>query len=190
VTRRVLNLVTYLCPRNYLASGRRPEIIVGGDREPAELSANDTNVIKALLEKPRARLVELAGTTGLNPRTIKNKIQDLQERRVIMGFKSTFDTTTLGISKSRLLLKLHNITAEREEELLTFLRFMKNTTQINKTIGDWDLEIDLETMETGQTRRIILKIKEKFQELIERFNLIQFDQYYKRSYLPKYLFQD
>jgi len=185
----ILNLVTYLCPRNYLKTGtKKVEMIIGGDRDIVDLSENDWIVIKTLLEKPKARLTELAKSTKLNPRTVKNKIIDLEERKILNGFKSIVDTNAIGVTKTRLFLKLHNVTQDRETNLVDFLIKNNNVVQINKTIGDWDVEIDIETIQKGQTRFLILKIKEKFQDIIERFKLIQFDQYHMRSYLPQFIF--
>ena len=42
---------------------------------------------------------------------------------------------------------MHNISKEREEELLNYMLKTKEITQINKTVGDWDMEIDIETLD-------------------------------------------
>lgn len=185
----ILNLVTYICPRNYLVSrGKYFEKIIGGDREIIEFSENEKKVMKCLLEEPTANISNISKTSGLAARTVKNIINELTDRKMMRGFKHIVNPNQLGVTRSRLFLKLHNITPEREQDLVNLLLKRNNIIQINKTIGDWDMEIDLESYEKGQTRFIIMKIKDEFQDLIESFNLIQFDQYFKRSYLPKFVF--
>jgi len=66
----------------------------------------------------------------------------------------------------------------------------REIVQMNKTVGDWDMEIDIESLDSGRIRQIILQIREEFKDIIERFNLIEFHDSYKKSYLPNYLFRE
>jgi hypothetical protein len=64
----------------------------------------------------------------------------------------------------------------------------KEVVQINKTVGDWDMEIDIESPDKNKIRYLTIQIREFFMDLIETFNIMEFYQAYKRDYLPKYLF--
>jgi len=65
--------------------------------------------------------------------------------QIIKGFKYILDTSKLDINKSRLFLKLHNLTIESEESLTEYMLKTKEIITINKTVGDWNLEIDIES---------------------------------------------
>lgn len=189
----VLNLVTHVYPRNYLIKNDAmrelaAEKIVGGDREKETFTSNEMAVIKALLEKPVGRYTELAHMTGLNARTVKSITKSLAKRRVVKGFKFLVGTNTLGINKWRLFLKLHNLNLESEAGLMKYMLRTSEIVQINKTVGDWDMEVDIESMDKNSIRRLMMELREEFKELIERFNLIEFYDYYKRAYLPTFLF--
>ncbi len=192
----ILNLVSYLFPRNFLLSMNNDlgtsnvEVIIGGDREHAEISPNETAVIKNILAEPSIRLTELAKKSGLNIKTAKAALINLQEKNIIKGFKHILDTNILGLNKCRLFLRLHNFDPQREKELTDHLLRTKEIVQANKTVGDWDLEIDIETVDSVRTRAIIMRIRREFRDLIESFNLIDFFMYYKRSYLPKYMLEN
>jgi len=190
----ILNLVSYLFPRNFMLTtnsheASNIEVIIGGDRELADFSPNEKAVIKNILAEPKLRLTELAKRSGLNIKTAKSVLTGLEERNVIKGYKSILDTDTLGLNKCRLFLRLHNISAEREKELNEHLQKTKEIVQANKTVGDWDLEVDIEAEGSVRTRAIIMRMRREFRDLIESFNLIDFFTYYKRSYLPMYLFE-
>lgn len=81
------------------------------------------------------------------------------------------------------------MSAERDAELLTFLREAKEIVQVNRTIGDWNMEIDIESFDKKRIRYIILRLREEFKDIIETFNLIDFYKTHKVSYLPLFLFQ-
>ncbi len=191
----ILNLVTYIYPKNYLAkkidiSQSNMEKIIGGDREIETFAANELAVIKNLCTAPTARLTALAESSGLNVKTIKSILNNLIKRKIIKGFKYVLDTTKMDISSFRLFLKLHNLSVEREAVLMNYLLSTKEIVQLNKTVGDWDMEIDLEALDKSKIRTIIMQLREEFKDLIEKFNLIEVYDTHSKSYLPPYLFKE
>jgi hypothetical protein len=85
---------------------------------------------------------------------------------------------------------LHNVDVEHEARLLDYLHDNPEVIQLNKTVGDWDIEIDLESLDKSRIRYIISKLREEFSDLIAHFNLIEVYEYHKRTYLPEYLFKE
>ena len=191
----VLNLVTYIYPRYYLPKtinlqGHSSEKIIGGDREREVFNQNEINLMKNLLYNPTMRITDLANKTGLNVKTVKSVLKKLIKRNIVKGFKYIIDTNKLGVHRCRLFLKLHNLSIEREARLTEYLLHTREIVQVNKIVGDWDIEIDIESLDNTKIRYIIVQLREEFRDLIERFNLIEFYDYYKRSYLPSYLFKE
>jgi hypothetical protein len=66
----------------------------------------------------------------------------------------------------------------------------KEVVQVNKTVGDWGMEIDIEAFGKNRIRQIIVNMKEEFKDIIQDFSLIDFYKYHKRAYLPSYLFEE
>ncbi len=185
-----LNVVTYLFPRLYLHRPQEEalEWIIGGDREPDQFSGAELGVARTLLLTPGARLTEIARQCSLNPRTAKRIITDLEKRNIIRGYRRALNTDRLGISRSRLLLKLHNLTTAREREFTDFLVQTREIVQAHKTIGDWDIEVDIEARDKSRTRYIIMQMRKDYMDLVESFRLIEFFDVYRTSYLPMHIF--
>lgn len=191
----LLNVVTHIYPRHHLTKNIDLQVlngqkIVGGDREKEEFTPQEMALLKILVHKPIIRYSRLAKEAGLNVKTAKSLLQNLSKRNVVKGCKYQIDTSKLGITKSRLFLKLHNLDTEREALLMEYLNNAREIVQVNKTIGDWDMEIDLETLDKAKIRFMIIKLREEFSDLITSFNVIEFYEYYKKSYLPLYLFKE
>jgi DNA-binding Lrp family transcriptional regulator len=192
----ILNLVTHIYPRAYLAkdielvNSVKPEILVGGDRVVEAFNKSEMAVLRNFLENPKIRLTSLARKSDLNIKTSTAIMKDLQKRKIIKGFKYVIDTDQLDVSKFRLFLKLHNISPEREKQLFDYMLKTKEIVQFNKTVGDWDIEMDLESTDKTKTRSLIVQVRQEFKDLIESFNIIEFYKYYKKSYLPGYLFTE
>src|SRR3989344_112674 len=190
-----LNVVSYVYPRHYLTKNQylqalHVERIVGGDKERGQFADSELSVIKNLLQNPIIRYTHLAQQSNLNVKTVKSIIKSLTKRNVIKGFKYNIDKEKLGITAARLFLKLHNASAERELLLMEFMSNTQEIVQLNKTVGDWDIELDLEAADKNGIRFILIKLREEFKDLIERFNLIELNQCHKKSYLPKYIFPE
>lgn len=192
----VLNLVTHIYPRQYLPKNKnltrhiKSEIVIGGDRAIRSFSDNEMRVIKNLYINPNIRYTHLAKYSDLNIKTVRSILKKLEKNRIIRGFKYTLDTNQLGIYKFRLFLKTHNIIQEREKELLDFMKQNKEIIQLKKTVGDWNIEIDIESMDKTRIRRLIIEIRENFKDIIETFNIMEFYEQFKESYLPKYIFEE
>src|SRR3989344_3599771 len=192
----LLNIVTYLYPRYYLSEKEYlysyvpPQIIVGGDREVQEFNKNELTIIKNLVDNPKIRQAELSEKSVLNVKTAKKTLKNLQERNVLKGIKYQINTEKLGINSHRLYLKFYNRDLGRDNELLKFLRETREIIQANKTVGDWDLEIDIESPDRTKIRKLIVEFREKFKDVIEKFNIMELNQSYKRTYLPKYYFEN
>ncbi len=190
----ILNMVTYLYPRLYLTKDeslqfRVPShLIIGGDRELINFNEKEMIVMKNLLDNPKSRMTTLAKQSMFNVKTTKLVLENLRKKDVIKGFKYAIDTNKLEIYKFRLFLTLHNLSRDREEGLMSYLLKTKEIIQVHKTVGDWDMEIDIESLEKTRIRRLTIEIREIFKDIIETFNIMEFYQQYTKSYLPKYFF--
>lgn len=190
----ILNLVTHIYPKTYLTANEeliskvKPEIIIGGDRAIETFGKNEICMMKNLLENPLINMSSLARNCGINIKTANFLFKKLQNRKVIKGFKYVIDVNKIDLYKFRLFLKLHNISPEREKQLLDFTLNMKEVVQLNKTAGDWDIELDIESFDKLKMRSIIVQLRQEFKDIIENFNIIEFLQCQKKSYLPKYFF--
>jgi len=191
----ILNLVTYIFPRLYLKDEsllpeRNIQIIIGGDRSITFLGSNEIEVMRNLLLNPLQRMTSLAKASKINVKTALHVVKGLEEKKIVLGYKYLVDTAKFGVHKFRLFLKLHNLTKEREAQLREYTLAIKEIVRVNKTIGDWDMEVDIESTDRSMIRRLIIDLREVFIDLIETFQIIEFYQYYKRTYLPAYLFDD
>lgn len=164
------------------------DVIVGGDRQIEDFKKEELALLQTLHSHPLMRPSRVAKQANLNIKTVITLSKKLHRRRIIKGFRYVIDTNRLGIYKHRLFLKLHNLTTEREAALMEFFTIQPNIVQLNKTVGDWDIELDLEALDKGVIRSVIAEMREKFRDLIQGFNSMEFYQYYQKSFLPRAVF--
>ena len=145
-------------------------------------------IMENFLDNPLIRLTTLARKCQINVKTATNIIKNLKYKKIIKGFKYNISANQLNLQRFRLFLNLHNLTNERESEFMKHLLNTKEIIAVNRTVGDWEMEIDIESNTNAEIRKLIIFLREEFKDIIESFNSIEFYQYYKRSFLPKYIF--
>jgi DNA-binding Lrp family transcriptional regulator len=191
----VLNIVTHLYPRLYFIKKLKvlasvpSHIIIGGDRPIEQFNETELKIMKALLKNPLNRYAKIASETGKNIKTVMQTYKELKKKMIIRGFKTIVNTNLLDIHTRRLFLKFHNVSKDREAELLEYFMKTKEVIQVSKTVGDWEMEVDIESLNMQRIRFLIVELREEFKDLIQTFNVTEFYQYHKRSYLPEFLFQ-
>lgn len=192
----ILNVVSRIYPMAYMTKKTQcleyqpKELIVGGDRTVEDFTKNEMLVLKNLLENPTIRLTALARKAGINIKTFTGVMKNLKSRKVIKGFKYVVNTNKLGVNKMRLFLRMHGATPEKDSQLQEYFLATREIIQINRTVGDWDMEIDIESFDKTRVRFLINEIREKFNDIIETFNCIEFNQYYRKAYLPEFVFSE
>jgi DNA-binding Lrp family transcriptional regulator len=182
-----LNVVSHIYPRMYLSGlphNVTKEIIVGGDRAVQAWTPSEMAVMHTLLSNPTQGISHIAKTTDLHQKTVKDTIKSLKQKKILKGFKYVLNSRKLGIRKFRLFLSLHNISSEREDRLLDFCLKTDEIVQMNKTIGDWDIEIDIASFREERIRQLTAQIRQDFKDLIESFSMAEIYQFYKKGYLP------
>ena len=146
-------------------------------------------ILKHLSHSPKIRFSTLAKKSNLNIKTATKILHQLEKNKIIRGYKYNVNLQKLNGYQCRLFLNLHNVSQEREADMLQYFLRCKEITQTNKSIGDWDIEVDIESIDRSKIRFLTLEIREKFKDIIQSFNIMQIYEYYSRKYLPDYYFE-
>ncbi len=192
----LLTVVTHIYPRFYLP--RNPllielvgnEVIVGGDRKVVDFNSEQLGILKSVAVDPQIRYSTLASRVGINIKTATKMLHTLEKDKIIRGYRYTLAVSKLGGFHFRLFLNLHNVSAERESDLNHYFLRCKEVVQMSKTIGDWDVEVDIEALDKSKVRFLTLEIREKFKDIIQSFNMMEIYDSYSRKYLPDSFFED
>ena len=164
-----------------------PEIIYGGDREPEEVDEVDMKILSELSENARMSSVKLGNDLSLTPKTIIQRIKKLEKKQIIVGFKPLLNPRKMGHLSALLMIRYHNVSPNLEAELISYLKAHPNVVSIAKTLGEWDIEIQIEVGETVELRKIEMEIRQKFALLIQEIESIPLYHTYKNNFFPKFL---
>ena len=147
-------------------------------------------ILDELAQDARKNAVAISNKLKLTPKTIINRIKALQKRKIILGFEPLLNLRSVGYDSTLLLIRYHNISSELEDKLINYLKSHQNVVSIVKTLGEWDLEVKIETGKEKELRKIEVEIRTKFALLIQQIESIPLYQSYKKNFFPKFLLEN
>ncbi len=189
-TYRILtSVVTHDLGRNYLKSNDITEtaedIIVGGDRDIVEIRPELKETCRLLQEDPLASSVDRADQLGVTPKTVIDRTEMLQEKRLIKGYRPRLGIPELDIQVSLLLINYNNQDVDKENDLRDYCIDHPNVTLLVKTFGDHDVMIRIETETRKQYRDVVNAIRERYEDIILDYNTLEVVNDLKKHYLPQ-----
>ncbi|MEK6935000.1 MAG: winged helix-turn-helix transcriptional regulator [Nanoarchaeota archaeon] len=182
-------VVTHYYPRTYLTSIINDEdLVIGGDRPIININSLDKDILFFLNEDAKTSAISIAKDLEVDPKTIILRMNNLKKAGIIKGFKPLLNVQKIDFFVNKIIIKYHNLSVDREQELQTFCKLNPNIIEFNKLIGSWDLELTVETKTKEEFRNIYISIRERFEDIIEDTESLQIFKIYKKRLLPEEFF--
>jgi DNA-binding Lrp family transcriptional regulator len=159
---------TYLSWNRAFGSERHPELPIERATSIEKLDDVDMRLLSALYSNARSTTVELAALVGLTPDAVQYRMKKLIEKRFILGYTAWYDAKKIGLEYYKIMFGFRGMTSDKEKKFLEFCLEHDNVIFLNKTIGSWDIEVDIIVEDVMELHRFLLEIKTKFGHLIGR----------------------
>ncbi|MFH1221626.1 MAG: Lrp/AsnC family transcriptional regulator [Candidatus Micrarchaeota archaeon] len=163
---------TYLSWNRALGGERHPEFPLERIIAAEQLDKTDMRILAILYGNARETTVEIARQVGLTPDAVQYRIKRLVKEAFILGYTAWFDTKKLGFDYYKLLIGFRGMTAEKEKKFLAFCLEHNNVIFLNKTIGSWDIEVDILAEDVVELHHFINEVKTKFGNIIGKHSYV------------------
>ncbi len=173
--------------RNYLIPGKRDEskiVYFGGVPKHSEVDVVDLQILKKIAEDARLSNIEIGKKLGLAPNTIKNRIRSLEKKKIIQGYSPFIHPTVFGCPCYKILLTVRNTNEEKERKILSFGQYHPAIIFIEKVVGKWDYEYDIECNNEKEFRQLMREMKDQLADVVTDYETITFYYDYKSNYFP------
>jgi len=108
----------------------------------------------------------------------------LEQKKVIIGYRTMFDLEKLGYEYYKVHMNLHNTTNEKQKSLRQYIKQHPNIIYDNEVLGGDDIEIEIQVKSSVELRNILKDIKAKYSDLIKNYNHMLFYKEHKYVYFP------
>jgi len=109
-----------------------------------------------------AGLKELDDCLPLSVDTVTQRIKKLEKEGIISGYGVLLNPDPLSLVSYKVLLFLNALPNEKFDALVKTLHMDTRVVHVIKTLGEWDLEIDLEISDFRECRNTVMELTRKF----------------------------
>lgn len=179
---------SYHFPRNYLVNKDFDDkywIAQGSEkREKISMDELDHKLLKALSMNARASYYDLAKILKTSPATVRNRMRTLERKNILIYYRPLLNLKTYGFSVYKILLSMRKISHSLEKQLFNFVSTFGGILYLNRTIGLWDFEIELETADKRRLTELMKGIKTKFSDELKDIELVEYGKEIKYDFYP------
>lgn len=140
----------------------------GGEVQEVGLDENERKILSMVNFNSRVSTVEIARRIGVSEPSVRSSLRKLERTGIIQSYTILPNHVLLGKPRHRVLLKLRNLTAEKEKAFFNYCRMHPNIIHHLRVLGNWDMVLDIEVERGEPLRKILQEIKFKFSEIVHR----------------------
>jgi len=176
----------YAFKKNYLINKKTSSnfSFVGQKQGFSELKESDKSILRLLCQDSRTPSTEMARKLNISADAVINRVKKLKKEGIIQGSRLMLNKPKMGIREFKILLNLKNYDSSVHKKFVSYSEHNKYIVACIKTIGPWNLELDVELPDLDLLHPLLLELKTEFAESIKRVEtLLLFDEY-KYNFYP------
>ncbi len=154
-------------------------------KEGLTLDELDTNILRHLSLRAFTSAVELGNKLKVSRNTIKNRVEELERQKVILGYRIIINPSSLGYHSHLLFLGINQLDLQREKVLYSFLSSLPNVTFVVKHIGKWRIGMEIETKDELEFQDIFVEIRGRFSDIIADYESFPVFKDHVINYFPE-----
>jgi DNA-binding Lrp family transcriptional regulator len=148
------------------------------------LNKKDLKIIEILSNDARSQIVDIAEKTNLTPKTVINRIRSLEERKIILGYKTEFDLEKLGYKYYKIHISTFKTTKDKKDSLRNFIDKNRNVVFNDEVLGGYDLEVEMQVENGDEIRKFIEELRAKFSDIIRDYEVLEYYKEYRLRFFP------
>jgi len=161
------------------------ERVIGGKTKTITLDNLDMQILWFLSKNAREPLLNMANKLKVAPNTVKQRIKNLKEKKVIVGFRPKIDIGQLGYHNYKIFLKLTDVNPNVRLRLKEYLKLNNNVTYVTEAIGRADIEFEILVRNSQELRRNLKELRKNFGQLIRHYRTVVVNKEYIVDYFPE-----
>jgi len=153
----------------------------------ANIDLYDKRILYELDKDSRQSAQKIAKKVHLSKVSVIQRINRLKKKGVVEDFITLIDYRKMGFTNYHVYYSLRNLSQEKEENFIKFLKKENGVRYIVQIDSKWDLMLALFTESNEKTDEILNKINEKYGDYIKEIKIFTIITtfYSGRNYLTK-----
>ena len=183
----VLTIIEINCyKRRYIYDIKKNiSFAIGGGVENIKLDKTDLEIIRNLKSSAQATNTEIGEKLKLSRNTIKQRIQKLIDKKIIVGHKLFYHPLAIGYQSYKFLISMKSLSLQKEKEFFDYAQTNPNIIFAHKNLEKWNYEIEVEIDDLIKLQEIIVELRTKFKDFILDYELFPILHDYKINLFPE-----
>ena len=168
----------------YLLQRQNSEEVIysEGGKIQTKIDKKDEEILKILSKNARETFVNIATKLKSSADTIRYRIKNLEKKEIITGFSTKINFNKLGNNYNLIFLKLHNMTSQKYNKMKDFAKTNKNIIVYIKSIGDHEVELEIETSNKEELDNLIKNLRDNFSNEIKDYEILEITEEHLLNY--------
>ena len=149
-----------------------------------QLDEAELKIIGLLSKNARMPVVEIAKKAGITPKTVISKIKKLEERKIIVGYRTEFNLEKLGYKYYKIHITTFNATPERIKQLELYAQQNPNIIYKDEVLGGYDIELEIQVENENKLRELIENLKHEFSDIMKQHEILHYFKEYRLRFFP------
>ena len=149
-----------------------------------KLDKSKLMIVELLSKNARMSVVNIAKATGITPKTIINKIKELEKDKIIVGYRTEFNLEKLGYKYYKLHISTFNISPEKNKQLKQYIKQNPYIIFEDTVLGGYDIEIEIQIENEDNLRDLVEDLREKFSDIIKYYETLYYFKEYRLRFFP------
>ncbi|MFN8388798.1 MAG: winged helix-turn-helix transcriptional regulator [Bdellovibrionota bacterium] len=148
--------------KKYLTGGSGLEYEFAHRSDASKLTAEDAQLANLLYLDARQSLGELARRLSVSPATVSRRIEMLERRGIILGYRFQLNYAALDMLLFKLLVQPTDHSTTFNDKLRAFCREHPQVTCFIRQLGPFPLEIEVEVNGFSEMNSFVEEFRERF----------------------------
>ncbi len=166
-----------LFPHSFISELTRSKnqvISFGDPLTVVKLDNEELAVLREICTLPEAPISSLARSVGIPISTFQYRINNLIEKRVILGFLAYLNFAALGLRKYILIIYERMIEKAFRHKLEEYCRNHPRITTCLRSISEWSFELDVQTYSSSELIDLRQSLLDRFGRNISRIESLEY----------------
>ena len=141
----------------------------------------DQKIMDVLANNARIPIAFLAREVGSTVSIVSNKIKNLEEKGIIIGYRVSIDINKLGLEFFKIILYYRYINKKEETRLLEYIKRLPQSIYYVKMIAPWDAELEVIVNNYHELNNVVDDLRKEFSEIIRNHEIVIIN---KENWLP------
>jgi|GEM_PF-818208 len=154
------------------------------DSEHSAIDELDLQILEALARDCRPSAAEIARILGSSPSTTLRRIDELERRRVILGYRVQIDYEQYGFYQYRLLLRLSDSRSSTLSDIGKFALESGVVESVSRYLGMADLDIRCYARTLTNLADFVAALRDRFHTIVTNVDIVPVFYWRRMNYFP------